>query len=278
VKLRRFRAQEHALKIEEDMATAARIAQETGRILLKHFADTALTIRAKGDRDVVTAADTESEALLLQRLGQEFPGDGVIGEEGTDTSANRRRVWYVDPLDGTLNFSRGVPVWSVSLGLFEGDQAHVGVVHDPIRGETFCAGRGMGAFLNGSPIRTSRLTDPSRAFVHVTVDFNDSSQLAGLDDIQRLAPAVLRTRNLGSAALGLAYVAAGRMDAMLHRQANPWDYGAGALLVTEAGGSVSGMNGQAWVPTEPSMAAAASEILRLSLLDTVRSSANSQLQ
>jgi myo-inositol-1(or 4)-monophosphatase len=278
VKLRRFRAQEHDLKIEDEMATAARVAQETGRILLKHFADTALTIRAKGERDVVTTADMESEALLLQRLGQEFPADGVIGEEGTDTSANRKRVWYVDPLDGTLNFSRGVPVWSVSLGLFEGDEALVGVVHDPIRGETFCAGRGMGAFLNGSPIRASRLTELSRAFVHVTVDFNDSSQLAGLDDIQRLAPAVLRTRNLGSAALGLAYVAAGRMDVMLHRQANPWDYGAGVLLVREAGGSVSGMDGAPWVPADASVAAAATEALRASLLDTIRSSADSQLQ
>ena len=116
------------------------------------------------------------------------------------------------------------------------------------------------------------------AFVHVTVDFNDISRREWLEDIQQLATAVLRTRNIGSAALALAYVAAGRMDAMLHRHANAWDYGAGVLLVQEAGGSVSAMTGRRWIPGEISMAAAATDGLRLSLLRQVQTEIDSTVE
>jgi myo-inositol-1(or 4)-monophosphatase len=116
------------------------------------------------------------------------------------------------------------------------------------------------------------------AFVHVTVDFNDVSRHEGLEDIERLAPAVLRTRNIGSAALALAYVAAGRMDAMLHRHANAWDYGAGVLLTLEGGGSVSTMTGSSWVPGEESMAAAASDALRSALLRQIQTGKDAGLQ
>jgi myo-inositol-1(or 4)-monophosphatase len=259
--------------LRKELDEAVSIAEEAGKVLLRHFADTALEVRAKGPRDVVTPADYESEALILRRLHQAFPDDGVIGEEGTDTADGKRRRWYVDPLDGTLNFSRGVPVWSVSIALYEVDTGLVGVVHDPIRQETFAAAHGVGAVCNGSPIRATGLTDPRDAFVHVTVDFNDVSRREGLEDIQRLAPAVLRTRNLGSAALGLAYVAAGRMDAMLHRHANAWDYGAGAVLIEEAGGAVSSMHDTAWRPGEVSIAGAATDELRQSLLRVLNSRA-----
>jgi myo-inositol-1(or 4)-monophosphatase len=248
------------------MERAVAIAHETGEVLLHHFADAGLDVQAKGPRDVVTPADYESEALVHRRLGEAFPDDGVVGEEGTNTAEGKARRWYVDPLDGTLNFSRGVPIWSVSIALYEGDTGLVGVVYDPIRRETFAAARGFGAFCNGEAIRTTRLVDPAQAFVHVTVDFNDVSRTEGLEDIQRLAPAVLRTRNLGSAALGLAYVAAGRVDAMLHRHANAWDYGAGVVLIDEAGGSVTTMGGTSWRPGEVSIAGAASDALRQGLL------------
>jgi myo-inositol-1(or 4)-monophosphatase len=266
------------MELQHELETAVKIAKETGQILLSHFSDADLSIRAKGERDVVTAADMESEALLQDRLHAAFPEDGVVGEEGTNTARGKRRVWYVDPLDGTLNFSRGVPVWSVSIALFDGDQLLLGVVHDPIRSETFSGASGAGAFLNGTPIQSSGLADLSLAFVHITVDFNQASQVAGLEDIVVVAPAVLRTRNIGSAALALAYVAAGRMDAMLHREANAWDYGAGALLVAEAGGSVSGMSGDPWLPEDPSIAAAASGSLRERLLATVKGSAGGPLE
>jgi myo-inositol-1(or 4)-monophosphatase len=218
----------------------------------------------------VTAADLESEALLKSRLHAAFPDHGIVGEEGTDTARDAPFCWYVDPLDGTLNFSRRLPVWCVSLALFEGDTALVGVVHDPIRGETFHAARGAGAFCNGIRVHASEQTDPDQALVHITVDFNDQSRDEGLQDLQQLAPAVLRTRNIGSAALALAYVASGRLDAMLHRHAHAWDYGAGVLLVNEAGGAVSTMSGTPWVPAEESIAAGATGALREALLSLLR--------
>jgi myo-inositol-1(or 4)-monophosphatase len=259
--------------LRNEMEKAIAIAEETGQVLLRHFADSSLEVQSKGPRDVVTPADFESEALVLRRLHDAFPDDDVIGEEGTDTAGGKRRRWYVDPLDGTLNFSRGVPVWSVSIALYEGDRGLAGVVHDPIRGETFAAARGLGAFCNGRAIKTTGLIAAEDAFVHVTVDFNDVSRREGLEDIQRLAPAVLRTRNFGSAALGLAYVAAGRLDAMLHRHANAWDYGAGMVLIEEAGGAVSSMHDTPWRPGEMSIAGAATDELRrrlLQLLDQAR--------
>jgi myo-inositol-1(or 4)-monophosphatase len=226
--------------------------------------------RLKGPRDVVTAADLASERHVLRRLTELFPGDGVVAEEGGRVPAGGGRAWYVDPLDGTMNFSRGIPVWAVSLALFEDGRPALGVVHDPIRQEAFTALAGSGAWCNEEPITCSDVTELSSAVVHVTIDFNDASMLEGVDDIKLVAPRVLRTCNLGSAALALAYVAAGRFDAMLHRFAHAWDYGAGVVLVQEAGGSVTDLRGAPY--TSDTFALAAGSTLRLqgSLLDLLR--------
>lgn len=262
----------------EEMRFAMEIARRAGRTLLDRFDQADLEVRPKGERDVVTSADLEAEAFLKQSLQERFPEDGFIGEESAGVAGAGVRRWLVDPLDGTLNYSRGLPVWSVSLALFSGDAGLVGVVHDPVRNETFHGAHGLGAFLNGTPIQTTGLEDLERAFVHLTVDFNDQSRREGLADMNRLAPLVLRTRNIGSAALGLAYVAAGRFDAMLHRHANAWDYGAGSILVLEAGGAVSDMHGNPWQAGKASIAAAAGDRLRSRLLDALRADATVQLQ
>lgn len=241
----------------DDLSAAIDIATEAGGVVLSYFRPDRMDTRAKGDRDVVTAADTASESLVLRRLRDAFPGDGVVGEEGGAERAAGRRRWYVDPLDGTLNYSRGLPVWCVSLSLFEGDQPVLGVIHDPIRGETFSGKRGSGAWLNGAQIRSSDVTRLEDAFVHLTVDFNEASLHAGLEDIRDLAPRVLRTRNIGSAALALAYVAAGRFDAMVHRYAHPWDYGAGMLLIGEAGGVATEISGKPYTASAEAVLTAA---------------------
>ena len=245
----------------EDLNTAIDIAVEAGGVVLSYFGTDRVDARAKGDRDVVTAADTASETLILTRLREAFPGDGVVAEEGGKEAARGRRRWYVDPLDGTLNYSRGLPVWCVSLALFDGDQPVLGVVHDPIRGETFSAEAGSGARLNGDPITTSGTTRLEDAFVHLTIDFHEASLAAGLEDMEQLAPRVLRTRNIGSAALALAYVAAGRLDGMVHRFANAWDYGAGVLLVREAGGAITEVAGAPYTVNSLAVLAAATEQL-----------------
>jgi len=226
---------------EQELAAAVDIAREAADLVRSYFSTDRVDTRPKGDRDVVTAADLASERLILERLEERFPADGIVGEEGAATRPESTRRWYVDPLDGTLNYSRGLPVWCVSMALLDHGCPVLGVIVDPIRDETFSAATGRGAWLNGKRLHTSSVDRVGDAFVHMTVDFNDQSMSEGLRDLQAVAPRVLRTRNIGSAALALAYVACGRFDAMLHRYAHAWDYGAGVVLVREAGGMVTDM-------------------------------------
>lgn len=259
-------------ELSEEREAAEAIARESGRLLLSYFSTDRVHARPKGDRDVVTAADTASEALILDRLQSAFPQDGIVAEEGSAVGSSSGRQWYIDPLDATLNFSRNVPVWCVSLSLFEGERPILGVTYDPIRDELFSTARGQGATCNGSHLDCRSQTDLAAAFVHLTVDFNDTSMRLGLDDIQRVAPRVLRTRNIGSAALALAYVAAGRFDAMIHRFAHTWDYGAGVLLVEKAGGIVTDDTGAPYVSSTSGVLAAGSQAVHSGLLGVLRTS------
>lgn len=255
---------------KDDLTRATSIAIEAGHILTSYFRSDAMDARAKGERDVVTRADTESEALVAERLRAAFPSDALVGEEGANRSSGGTRRWFIDPLDGTLNYSHGLPLWCVSLALFEGNQPVLGVVHDPLRDETFTALAGQGAWLNGQILATSGETRMEEALVHLTIDFHETSLLAGLRDIQALAPRVLRTRNIGSAALALAYIAAGHLDAMVHRMANAWDYGAGVLLVREAGGRVTDMGGAPYTVETVALVAGATQGLQEAVRRTLR--------
>jgi len=251
---------------EQELAAAVDIAREAADLVRSYFSTDRVDTRPKGDRDVVTAADLASERLILERLAERFPADGIVGEEGAATRPESGRRWYVDPLDGTLNFSRGLPVWCVSLALFDHGGPVLGVIVDPIRDETFSASTGNGAWLNGQRLCTSSVNRIGEAVAHMTVDFHEQSMLEGLRDIQVVAPMVLRTRNIGSAALALAYVACGRFDAMLHRYAHAWDYGAGVVLVLEAGGKVTDMVGSRYTEQTFALVATSSPPLHGELL------------
>ncbi len=266
------------MDVSERASRAIDVAHEAGTILLKYFRSDGLVASAKGDKDVVTRADLESEKMVRSRLHAAFPDDGLVAEEGSrDPSQNGLR-WFVDPLDGTLNYSRGIAMWCVSLALFEGSEPILGVIHDPLRNETFVAVSGQGATCNGDALTCSGLAEPARAVVHMTIDFDERAQQSGLEDIARVAPHVLRTRNLGSAALSLAYTAAGWLDAMLHRSANPWDYGAGVVLVREAGGICTSIDGRPYSDAVKTLAAASSVELHRSLIALVSQNGNSPLQ
>lgn len=266
------------MKRDEELERAESIAREAGQLVLTFVSGDRMQARAKGEKDVVTAADTASEALVLSRIREAFPGDGVVAEEGGSEPAASGRQWFVDPLDGTVNFAHRLPVWCVSLGLFDVDGPLLGVIHDPIRDETFTAARGEGVWLNGEPIRSSRVTRAEDAFVHLTIDFNPESLWSGLEDIQVLAPRVLRTRNLGSAALALAYVACGRFDGMVHRLANTWDYGAGVLMVKEAGGTVTRVDGQPYAVEATAIVAAGTAPLQQEIRDLINRSGPSAVE
>ena len=260
------------MTLADDLTTAVAFTTEAAELVLSYFGTDRIDVTAKGVGDVVTAADTAAEKFLLHSIEEAFPEDGVVGEEGARVAGTSGRTWYVDPLDGTLNFSRGLPIWCVSVALYEDDRPLLGVVLDPISRETFSAARGLGAMCNGRVIRCSGRTTLGDAVIHITVDVKDLGGAQGLDDIVSLAPRVLRTRNIGSAALGLAYVAAGRFDAMVHRFAHSWDYAAGVLLIQEAGGFVTDMRDKPYLPRAHDVCAAATLSLHSAFLEVLPTS------
>ncbi len=222
---------------------ALEIARESGALLNDYLARR-IGFELKGDFDLVTEADRNSEKLVVSRLREKFPNHSIVAEEGGGgTGSMPGYIWYVDPLDGTTNFAHGFPVFNVTLALERKGELIAGVVYDPNRDEMFSAERGAGAFLNGERIHVStasRLQDtlvatgfPSRKR-HLNVNIHFYYQLAMLTHGVRCA---------GAAAIDLAYTACGRLDAFWEFGLNPWDMAAGLLLVEEAGGRNSDMFG-----------------------------------
>jgi myo-inositol-1(or 4)-monophosphatase len=195
-------------------------------------------------RDPVTAADLASERLIVARIREAWPQTAICAEEETRDTPDERPIWYVDPLDGTVNFSQAHPFFAVSLALYQGNEPLVGVVHAPRLGETYAAAAGHGATLNGVPIQVSskqRLLDSVLAtgFAYDRAELPDNN----VAHFAKLVLAVRGLRRGGSAALDLAFVAAGRLDGHWEPHLNAWDCAAGALLVREAGGVVTDMRG-----------------------------------
>lgn len=193
-------------------------------------------------RDLVTQADGASERAILAYLGARTPAIGLLAEESGLTRTGADALWVVDPLDGTSNFARGYPIFSVSVGCVDRDGPLVGVVLDPARDELFSAGRGRGARLNGVPLQVSAAATLDRAFVSTGFPYFPPKQrrLAGEVFVELLVEAQ-DVRRGGSAAIDLAYVAAGRSEAHVELGLAPHDVAAGVLLVTEAGGRVDAM-------------------------------------
>lgn len=229
----------------EDLALAVRLAEAAGRILLGHWsARERLTVTAKRAGDFVSEADHEAEACLRRGIAQAHPEDGWLGEE-TGAAAGGARRWIVDPLDGTTNFLHGIGHWAVSVALEEQGTLSIGVVHDPLRGETFAAARGRGATLNGSPICVSATESMQAALFGTGIPFGNMPHIDDhAADIARLMPHCAGVRRMGAAALDLAYVAAGRLDGFWERALQPWDIAAGLVLLREAGAQLQGWTAQ----------------------------------
>jgi myo-inositol-1(or 4)-monophosphatase len=226
---------------------AALIATEAGALLREFYAQGVET-EYKTDVDLVTVADRTSEKLLLDRLSSAFPDHGIFGEEGTRHRLESEYRWYVDPLDGTTNFAHGFPVFCVSLGLEhrpagtpEGHDGELvaAVLYDPMRDELFVAERGKGAYLNGRPLHVSRTPQLGQALLATGFPSRSRHQNPNIHFYYEITMRSHGVRRAGSAALDLAYVAAGRMDAYWEFNLNPWDTAAGVLLVQEAGGTVT---------------------------------------
>ncbi|MEE4298821.1 MAG: inositol monophosphatase family protein [Pseudomonadales bacterium] len=231
---------------EDDLTLALRLARDAGAGLLDHWAGRRrLTVTSKRAGDFVSEADREAEARLRAGLAQARPEDGWLGEE-TGAAPGGARRWIVDPLDGTTNYLRGIGHFAVSIALEEAGELTVGVVHDPVRDETFAARRHGGATLNGAPLALATTTALSDALFGTGIPFGAMPHIddhAG--DIARLLPRCAGVRRMGAAALDLAWVAAGRFDGFWERRLQPWDCAAGLVILRAAGARVEG-----WTPQE----------------------------
>ena len=221
------------------------IAREAGTLLMEHFHQH-VKIEYKGDVDLVTVADRQSEALILRRIQAQFPTHDVMGEEGTRIDTGSDFKWYVDPLDGTTNFAHGYPVFCVSLAVEARGERLAGVVYDPTRQEMFSAQKGSGARLNGTAMGVSSTPRLAESLVATGFPSHKRHKNPNIYFYHQITLRSHGVRRAGSAALDLCNVASGRFDGFWEFNLNPWDTAAGVLIVEEAGGRVSNFAGGAF--------------------------------
>jgi myo-inositol-1(or 4)-monophosphatase len=218
------------------------IAREAGAVLMDGYGNVR-QIQQKGVIDLVTEFDKRSEEVIISSMEKEFPEHAILAEESGRNRTISEFQWVIDPLDGTTNFAHGIPIFSVSIGLLKNNSPILGVVYDPFRHEMFSAELGSGAFLNQRRIHVSSQTDLGQAVISTGFPYdlrtNPRNNLAQFSQFQLRTQAV---RHLGSAALDCAWTAMGRLDGYWEFGVKPWDVGAGALLVREAGGRVTSVD------------------------------------
>lgn len=221
------------------------LARQAGEMLLEGWKSFD-RLTDKDDGEVVTDLDKKINAFILDRIQSDFPDDAILSEEDDPVEkGDDARLWVVDPIDGTVNMTHGIPFFCVSIGLWHNGESQVGVVFDPIHDEMFSAAAGGGATLNGDEISVTdvELADGLLMYGH---SYNNEKNIEGRERIADLLNASEADRRMGSAALMLAYVACGRAEAMVISHTKPWDCAAGALLVREAGGKVTSFEGREW--------------------------------
>ncbi len=223
-------------------------AAEAGAVVLKrYFRSGDLEVRTKSLNDFVTQADHESEAVLVAEILRRFPDHRILAEEGSlNSTGSGDYEWVIDPLDGTTNFLQGLPVWAVSVACRRGNEVLAGVVLDPQGDNVFTAVRGGGAYWNGHRIRVSDRPSLAGAFLATGYPFRAKAALdVYLGLFRRVFTEARAIRRCGAAALDLAYVAAGVYDGFFEFRLSPWDIAAGALLIEQAGGVLSDLDGEA---------------------------------
>ena len=218
-------------------------ARAAGDILRSGYGQQ-IYIEHKGVIDLVTEMDRRSEAYLLASIQDRFPDHRIISEEAGEIAGSNGQIWYVDPLDGTVNYAHGVPIFSVSIAYAEQGQVKLGVVYDPMQDECYAAERGAGAYLNGQRLQVSAAPDLAHSLLVTGFPYDTwSNPNNNLDNYARFSLRSQGVRRLGSAAIDLAYVAAGRLDGFWEISIQAYDIAAGALLVEEAGGIVTDIRG-----------------------------------
>lgn len=223
---------------------AVQAVREAGDIIMAHFHGEKRISYKEGRSNIVTDVDVLAEGRITQILQQEYPHFSIMTEESADIAGDSSYTWIIDPIDGTRNYAYGIPHFCVALALARGEELLLGISYDPVRKELFRAEKGQGAFLNDSPIAVSTRTSLGESLVGFDMGYDAEIGQEILGVASALWPGVVSVRVMGSAALGLAYTACGRLDLYIHLALYPWDLASGILLVSEAGGVVTELDGQ----------------------------------
>jgi len=225
------------------LAYIERLARQAGQILRAGYQQEH-QVKYKGVIDPVTEIDQQSEDYLLGEIRRDFPDHHILAEESGGTRGDGNQ-WYIDPLDGTVNFAHNVPIFSVSIAYASNGTLSLGAVYDPIHDEMFTAERGKGAYLNGQPLHVSYTTDLQRSLLVTGFPYDiQNPEINNLNNFIHFSKMTQGVRRLGSAALDLSYVAAGRFDGFWEMALKPWDVAAGGLICEEAGGRVTNIFGE----------------------------------
>ncbi len=220
-----------------DLELATQAALEAGQLIRQNFGSDA-TVDEATHHDIKLALDKESQDLITGILLGACPGDALYGEEGLAGNQDSERQWIVDPIDGTVNFFYGIPHFCVSIALRIAGEIVVGVIHDPMVGETWTVEKGGPAMLNGRPIQVSKRVDLAESILYVGCGKDEEALRTGVERFHRASLRARKMRMMGSAALGMAYIASGRIDGYIESRISLWDIAAGQLLVETAGGKV----------------------------------------
>jgi myo-inositol-1(or 4)-monophosphatase len=244
------------------------LARNAGKIVHEGFLHRH-TVDFKSEVDVVTEMDHHSEEYLLEEIRSRFPDDSILSEESGAINGNHDHVWIVDPLDGTVNYAHRLPIYSISIAYQVKGALQMAVVYDPSLDECFSAERGKGAWLNGNPIHVTDTTELIKTLLVSGFPYDRKGQDFALNmryfsELTRISQGV---RRLGSAALDVCYVACGRFDGYWELSIHPWDVAAGALIVEEAGGKVSDLEGAADYLKPPYALVAANPVIHQAILE-----------
>lgn len=221
-----------------------RLAREAGAILREGY-NKEHTVHYKGTIDLVTESDHASEAFLLGEIKSHFPGGHILAEESGSIQGNNEDLWYIDPLDGTVNYAHHIPIFCVSIGFASNGALTLGAVYDPLRDEMFLAEKGKGAFLNGKPIHVSDVVELEKSLLVTGFPYDTwNTELDNFKYFERLAKKTQGVRRLGSAALDACYVGAGRFDGFWEYKLKAWDVAAGGLIAREGGAKVTAIDGR----------------------------------
>jgi myo-inositol-1(or 4)-monophosphatase len=257
-------------KPSDETQFAIRTAKAAGKILLEGFGRRMRIEQKQRETDLVTEYDRRSEACILEKIHKTFPDHRFLAEESGLSAAGDSPIWLIDPLDGTTNFAHGLPIFSVSIALREGGRMKLGVVYDPTRKECFWAERGQGAYCNGERLRVSGAAELGKSLLVTGFPYDMwTNPQNNIDHFERFSTRSRGVRRLGSAAIDLAYIAAGRLDGYWEMRLAPWDVAAGGLIAEEAGAKLTAMDGESDYLSDSPSVIAANPVLHAKMADVL---------